>query len=171
MTLAGVTTDMRKAFEQQLTSLESTVDKLTTMSNSDLAAHKTDVDKAQDQKDAFGKQKIGAIAEYSRRLQSIQQKLDALKSTIAQQAISEGHEKIYVVKTWAKDRDCLWNIAKKPSIYDNAFLWPKIFQGNRDQIKDPNLIYPHERLKVPPAGPLASNEGLYESKTLAHQSH
>lgn len=167
--LVGATAELRQQFEQQLVTLESKVDNLTKMSDDDLAEHKEDVDKAQEQKDALMKQKIAAFAEYNRQLQTIQQKLDGLRNTIAQ-TIAENHQKIYIVKTWAKDRDCLWNIAKKPSIYDNAFLWTKIYEGNRDQIKDPNLIYPHERLKIPPAGPLASNEEMQGKKTLAHRS-
>ena len=171
MALVGTTTEMRKEFEQKLSSLETMVDNLAKMSDADLVAHKDDIDKAQSLKDELLKQKIAAIAEYNRRLQAIQQKLDSLKSTIAQQSIAEIHQKIYIVKTWAKDRDCLWNIAKKPSIYDNAFLWPKIFEGNRDQIKDPNLIYPHERLKIPPVGPMASNEVSHGKKTIAHRGY
>ena len=171
MALAGATAETRRTFEQQLNTLESVVDNLAKMADADLVAHKADVDKAQTQKDALVKQKIAAVAEYNRRLQEIQQKMDGLKSTIAQQAIAANHEKIYVVKTWAKNRDCLWNIAKKPSIYDDAFLWTKIYQGNRDQIKDPNLIYPRERLKIPPAGQLASTEGVHNAKTLAHRHH
>ena len=40
------------------------------------------------------------------------------------------------VGSWSKDRDCLWNIAKKKDVYANAWMWPKIWQGNRDKIKD-----------------------------------
>ncbi len=45
--------------------------------------------------------------------------------------------------------DCLWNIAKKDNIYGNGFAWPKIYHANKDQIKDPNLIYPQQVFKVP----------------------
>ena len=171
MALVGATAETRRAFEQKLSDLESTVDNLARMSDADLLAHKEDVRGAQDQKDGLAKQRIAAIPEYDRRLQAIQQKLDGLRRTLADQSISAGHEKVYVVKTWAQDRDCLWNIAKKPSIYNNAFLWPKIYQANKDQLRDPNLIYPHQRLKIPPAGPMASNEHRHGAKTLAHRAH
>jgi len=46
--------------------------------------------------------------------------------------------------------DCLWFIAKKKEHYGNGFAWPKIYQANKDQIKNPNLIYPKQLLKVPP---------------------
>ncbi|MGE5399906.1 MAG: LysM peptidoglycan-binding domain-containing protein [Ignavibacteriales bacterium] len=45
--------------------------------------------------------------------------------------------------------DCLWNIAKKKDVYNNAFAWPKIYQANRDQIKNPDLIYPKQIFKIP----------------------
>ncbi len=171
LALVGATAEMRRDFDQKLSALESTVDGLTRMSDADLAMHKEDVTNAQEQKDALQRQKIAALADFHKRLVAIQDKLNSLKSQIAQASIESAHVTIYVVKTWARDRDCLWNIAKKPSIYDNAFLWPKIYQANKDQIKDPNLIYPHQRLKIPPAGPMAAKtrEGARRSKTLAHR--
>ncbi len=45
--------------------------------------------------------------------------------------------------------DCLWNIAKKKDIYNNPFAWPNIYKANRDQIKNPNLIYPKQNFKIP----------------------
>ena len=32
----------------------------------------------------------------------------------------------------------------------NGFAWPIIYKANRDQIKDPDLIYPDQVFKVPP---------------------
>ena len=45
--------------------------------------------------------------------------------------------------------DNLWRIAKKAEIYDNAYLWPRIYVENRGRIKDPDLIYPNWVLNVP----------------------
>lgn len=44
--------------------------------------------------------------------------------------------------------DCLWAIAGKPRIYGDSFQWPLLFKANRDQIQDPDLIYPRQVLKV-----------------------
>jgi len=49
--------------------------------------------------------------------------------------------------------DCLWNIAKKKDHYGNGFAWPKIYNANRDQIKNPDLIYPKQTFKIPPLTP------------------
>lgn len=45
--------------------------------------------------------------------------------------------------------DHLWGIAKKKEHYGNPFVWPKIYNTNRDQIKDPNLIFPKQVFKLP----------------------
>ena len=50
----------------------------------------------------------------------------------------------YVVKS----HDCLWEIAGKPGIYGDSFQWPELFKANRDAIKDPDLIYPRQDLRV-----------------------
>lgn len=43
--------------------------------------------------------------------------------------------------------DSLSRIAKER--YGNANEWRKIYDANRDQIKDPDLIYPGQTLKIP----------------------
>lgn len=55
---------------------------------------------------------------------------------------------MYTVGTWAKDRDCLWNIAKKPEIYNDPFAWPKIWRNNMSEIKNPDRIYPGQQLSI-----------------------
>lgn len=43
--------------------------------------------------------------------------------------------------------DCLWKIAKK--YYGNGAQYTKIYEANRDKIKNPNLIYPGQVLTIP----------------------
>ena len=43
--------------------------------------------------------------------------------------------------------DCLWTIAKR--YYGSGPLWPRIYDANRSQIKNPNLIYPGQRFVIP----------------------
>jgi len=45
--------------------------------------------------------------------------------------------------------DHLWGISKKKEHYGNGHAWPNIYNANRDQIKNPDLIYPKQVLKVP----------------------
>jgi LysM repeat protein len=43
--------------------------------------------------------------------------------------------------------DSLSKIAKQ--IYGKASLWRKIYEANQDQIKDPDLIFPGQLLRIP----------------------
>lgn len=46
-----------------------------------------------------------------------------------------------------KSGDSLSKIAKQ--LYGDANAWHKIHQANTDQIKDPNLIHPGQKLVIP----------------------
>ncbi len=43
--------------------------------------------------------------------------------------------------------DSLSKIAKRE--YGNAKDWTRIFEANKDEIKDPNKIYPGQKIKIP----------------------
>ncbi len=45
--------------------------------------------------------------------------------------------------------DCLWNISGFESIYADPIQWPRIYRANKDQIKDPDLIYPDQVFDIP----------------------
>jgi len=56
---------------------------------------------------------------------------------------AEASSKYTVVKG-----DTLWAISGKSSTYGDPFQWPLIFKANRDQIQDPDLIYPKQEFSV-----------------------
>ena len=58
---------------------------------------------------------------------------------------TSGSSKTYVVV----NGDSLSKIAKRE--YGDAGKWRKIYEANKDLIKDPDLIYPGQELKVPGA--------------------
>ena len=47
-----------------------------------------------------------------------------------------------------KSGDSLSKIAKRE--YGDAAQWKRIFEANRDQIDNPDLIHPGQELKIPP---------------------
>ena len=53
-------------------------------------------------------------------------------------------ETVYVVVSG----DSLSKIAKRE--YGNANDWKRIFEANKDILKDPDKIYPGQKLKIPP---------------------
>ena len=44
--------------------------------------------------------------------------------------------------------DSLSKIAK--NVYGNAMDYPKLFDANKEVIKDPDLIYPGQKIRIPP---------------------
>jgi nucleoid-associated protein YgaU len=52
--------------------------------------------------------------------------------------------KIYVVVSG----DSLSKIAQRE--YGKASEWPRIYEANRDLLKDPDKIFPGQKLKIPP---------------------
>jgi len=162
--MSGASDEMRKAYNAQLTALENWINELTRLSNQDLFARKAEIDSVQAKLDELKKAKLAAEQEFHDRLVALQQKINGLRESLAKPEFVASLEKTYVVGSWKKDRDCLWNISKKKDIYNNPFMWPKIWQGNRDQIKDPDIIRKGQKLKIPTAGSLTDSEKKAERK-------
>ena len=75
-------------------------------------------------------------------------KINGLAETLRKER--EEEKKMKEVKSYrVKSGDSLIGIAAKPSVYGNASLWKKLFNANRDKIKNPNVIHPGLLLKVP----------------------
>jgi len=72
---------------------------------------------------------------------------DPDKDVSSDSEASEDYD-IYKVKyNKTPPKDCLWIISKK--FYNNGRKWKKIFNANRDVIKNPDYIFPGWKLKIP----------------------
>jgi nucleoid-associated protein YgaU len=156
--LATILGPREAPFLAKLDAIDARLNDLSKLSNQDLWARRAELDSVQKWINLAGKDPVSVIQKYQDRLKDQQSRLDGLKKTLEQIIASGEIMSTYTVGTWARDRDCLWNIAKKPKIYDNPFLWPKIWQGNRDQIKNPDVIHPGQKLKIPPKADLTKEE-------------
>lgn len=47
-----------------------------------------------------------------------------------------------------REGENLWIISNRAVVYHDGFLWPLLYQANRDQIKDPQQIYPGQVLNI-----------------------
>ena len=56
---------------------------------------------------------------------------------------------VHTVWIWQETRDCLWKLAK--IYYNDPWQWKKIYLQNRSRILNPNVIFPKQRLVIPPA--------------------
>jgi hypothetical protein len=156
--LSAILGPQEAPFLAKLDAIDSRLNELSKLSNQDLWARRAELDTVQKWINVVGKSPLCVIQKYQDRVNDQQTRLDALKKTLEQIIAAGEIMPTYTVGTWARDRDCLWNIAKKPKIYDNAFLWPKIWQGNKDQIKNPDVIEPGQKLKIPPKAALSKDE-------------
>ena len=84
--------------------------------------------------------KISAIPEMAEKIAQIDSLLGQIKARIAQPVTID-----YTVERG----DNLWNIAKKENLYDDPYMWPRIYRANREEIKDPDMIFPEQTLAVP----------------------
>lgn len=60
--------------------------------------------------------------------------------------------KYYIVRTWAVEKDCFWNISGRSYVYDNPWLWENLYTANKSEIPDPgdpNLILPGMIMEIP----------------------
>lgn len=54
------------------------------------------------------------------------------------------------VNEWkVKSGNWLWKIANSVAVYGDGSQWPKIYEANKDKIKDPDLIYPNQVFVIP----------------------
>jgi nucleoid-associated protein YgaU len=149
--MLGVSRADVEAFDKELAQMEARTDELQRMSDAELLNHRDELTHMDSRLGEMGNSKIALIPRYGARVGALKDKVAALMKSLSK-------EKSYTVGTWAHNRDCLWNIAKKKDIYDNAWLWPKIWQGNRDKIRDPDVIKPHWVLKIPEGKELSKEE-------------
>jgi len=162
--LVGSDADKAEAYLAEIEAAENKANDLMKLSDADLQEHKGDVDELAAKVKSLWENKLSLIPEFWDRLTALNDKVKSLQATLA------GHEKIYTVGTWARNRDCLWNISKKKDIYANPWMWPKIWMGNRDQIKNPDVIHRGQKLKIPAAGEMTADEKSAAKKYYAKKA-
>jgi nucleoid-associated protein YgaU len=88
---------------------------------------------------------LDEMDEIRRRRAALAKKREEAEAKEADAVAEEppAEERIYVVKKG----DNLSKIAKE--VYGNAGRWKEIYKANKDRIKDPNLIRPGWKLRIP----------------------
>ena len=72
----------------------------------------------------------------------------------------------YIVRPWAENKDCYWNISGRSYVYNNPTLWENLYQANKSKMKDPanpDLIYPGMKVEIPSISG-EYREGTYSPK-------
>ena len=138
------------SFRERLGRIDTRVREMGAMTNDQLSPLKAEINTLESDLNGMRREKIALLPEFYNRIIQIARDINALRRP--------GSEGSYTVGTWREDRDCLWNISAKETIYNDPFMWPKIWQANTDQIRNPDVIQPGQVLRIPPAGPKSDEE-------------
>ncbi|MBR2363158.1 MAG: hypothetical protein IKA80_11035 [Spirochaetaceae bacterium] len=70
----------------------------------------------------------------------------------------------YIIHDWYKTKDCFWNIAAKPFVYNDPFKWEVLYNANKGVLENssnPDVIQPEIKIRIPSlAGEI--REGTYD---------
>ena len=94
--------------------------------------------------------------EMEQKNQGLAEDIEGLKKKIDDLTVKEA-KKTFSVYT-VKKGDFLIKIAGKKDVYGKGEAWKKIYQANRDKIKNPNLIYPGQILQIPAQNGVGAEE-------------
>jgi len=138
-TLVGTDKAGYEAYKTDLESIDREIDGLASLSPEELFRSRDKVDAIEAKIEEAKGNKIALLTEMETKLADLDGKLAALKAKIPENI----YDKYTVVRG-----DYLWKIAKKDDIYGNAYQWIRIYTVNKDQIKDPDLIYPDQIFNI-----------------------
>lgn len=154
--LVGATDADIDAFGQKLGVLEGKVRAMKSLSDDQLADKTDEIKALEEEWKVLKTNKIAIMPQFFDRMVRLGRDIKGL--------YREKKINSYTVGTWAEDKDCLWNISGKMEIYGDPFQWPKIWQANTDQIRNPDIIFPGQVLKIPAKGPKTPEEMKAERK-------
>jgi nucleoid-associated protein YgaU len=131
----------------------------------DLAAAQRGFEESAADAEARASQAQGAIPGLESQLAGVNSELSSLEGEVRTLQAELDREKSKPRQYTVVSGDNLWNISGMEKIYADPIKWPRIYRANRDQIVDPNLIYPDWVLKIPRGWPAEHTvrEGEYLS--------
>jgi nucleoid-associated protein YgaU len=121
-----------EAFRSNLMSIDGEIDGLSMLSPEDLFRRKDEIKAIYKRIEEAKTDNIAKLTEMENKLAELDGKLAALKAKVP----ANIYDQYTVVKG-----DYLWKISKSDDIYGDPYQWMRIYTVNKDQIKDPDLIY------------------------------
>jgi len=128
------------SYGENLNQLKADAGSMLNMSPEDIYGKMNEVDDLQARLDAVKKQPFAATQDNSNLINSTQ--------SLITQAKEKGQAAIPPSYTVTRG-DYLWKIAAKDDIYGNAYAWMQIYTANKDQIKNPDMIFPNQVFSIP----------------------
>jgi len=129
-----------EAYVSDLGQLKSDVNSFVGMSAEDIYSKMNEIDGFQKRLDEAKANDLNFLSVNSELVNQIQNMIN--------QATDKG--KGAVPPSYTVNRgDYLWKIAAKEDVYGDAYAWMRIYTSNKDQIKNPDLIFPNQTFMIP----------------------
>jgi nucleoid-associated protein YgaU len=127
------------SYRSQLDGLSAELDALAALSPEELYKRRAEIDGIEKRLAEMKESKISWLSEMQDKIAGIEGKIAQLRASMPKAIYDE-----YTVVRG----DYLWKISGKQDIYGDPYAWMRLYSYNRDTIKDPDLIYPNQGLKV-----------------------
>lgn len=146
---AAIGTDQAGVDEMKakLSALEATINDYAKMSDEMLSQKIKELDSVKALVDANRKDRRYALSEIYNKVNDLSNRCDQLIQRGKNYTPPKPKHDTYVVI----DGDYLWRISSKKDVYADPFQWMKIYSANRDQIRNPDLIFPRQSFLIPRA--------------------
>lgn len=135
----GVTEADVNAYRDRLNGLERDLNAMGALSPEDLWKRRKEIDGIEAQLEEAKKDKIYVLSGMKDKVAVLEGKVAQLRAKMPKGMYDE-----YTVNRG----DYLWRISRSSDVYSDPMQWVRIYSYNRDQIKDPDLIYPDQILKI-----------------------
>jgi len=138
--LIGVDKEAMLAFLREIEALEGKVNVLARLSPDNLLERASELDELAEAVKVLQDDIRALLSDPRSRLERLAARIEALKASLPKPK----HDMYVVLRG-----DYLWKISGKPQIFDDPWKWMRIYSANRDEIRDPDLIFPDQRLVIP----------------------
>lgn len=155
----GITAEELAEFQKRLDEVNAQLDYYDELSNSELYAHRDEINDFVGDYEAMKEEKVAKAPDFRDQLAQIDRRIEKLQSDLIAARPKYYEDEHEVVKG-----ECLWIISGYEHIYNDPAQWGIIYRANRDQIKDPDLIYPGQIFKIPRG--LPTTWKVYEGECL-----
>lgn len=131
-------------FQNQLNEIRSKLDYYGRMPDSDLYNNNKEILAFIDQYKNLKGKNIAKVPKFSDEFTELDRSFEKLEDDL-ENARPKYYEDTHIVVK----NEYLYKISGYQHIYNDPTKWGIIYRANRDQIKDPDLIYPDQVLKIP----------------------
>ena len=89
------------------------------------------------------------------KVNSLEKRVRALEQRVGKKPLKLKPKKLYPAKKIGKlyevkKGESLWRISGHKDVYNDPSKWKKIYEANKNKIANPNVVYPGQRLVIPP---------------------